>query len=89
MITIDHDTQQRGGEIPAGFYVRPKVSQMTGISVSTLFRWQSEGLFMPQSSVQRGQVKVWLYSESQVEDLLRDPPYQKLGRPPKNKNGAS
>lgn len=49
-------------------------------------RWQASGRYMPQSSTHRGRVKVWLYSEAQVEEMLQDPPYMKQGRPPKTKD---
>lgn len=86
MITINQAESTTKSRAPAGFYLRSDVSRLTDISVSTLIRWQSEGIFMPQSSQMRGTLKTWLYSESQVEDLLLRPPYQKLGRPPKSKD---
>lgn len=79
MITIDQSN-------PTAFYSRSQVSKLTGISARTLMRWQASGRYMPQSSTHRGRVKVWLYSEAQVEEMLQDPPYMKQGRPPKTKD---
>lgn len=86
MISIDHSTEEgqkgvRNG-VPDGFYLRTDVSRMTGISTSTLIRWHKAGHLEPERYQEHGVLRIWLYSESQVEELLTDPPYRKPGRPP-------
>ena len=87
MISIDRST--RGGQkgvrsrIPDGYYLRTDVARLTGVSVSTLIRWHKIGHLEPMKFQDHGAVRVWLYSEAQVEALLQKTPYQKTGRPPK------
>ena len=92
MISIDRST--RGGEkgvrasVPEGFYLRTDVARLTGVSISTLIRWHKAGHLEPERCQMRGSLRVWLYSEAQVETLLQEPPYQKTGRPPKEQEPA-
>lgn len=81
VITIDGSTKGVRNGVPAGYYLRSDVSRLTGISTSTLIRWHKIGHIEPVTSQKRGNMRIWLYSEAQVEALLQDPPYQKLGRP--------
>lgn len=73
--------------IPEGYYLRTDVARLTGVSVSTLIRWHKSGHLEPVRFQDHGSLRVWLYSESQVEDLMRETPYQKTGRPPKEPAG--
>lgn len=87
MTTPSNDEGRKGVQrkIPDGFYTRGEVSKITGISVASLRRWRDTGHVVPVRIKEYGQVTVSLYSSEQVESLLADPPYQKPGRPPKEK----
>lgn len=56
---------------------------MTGVSVSTLTRWQKDGHLVPERFQDYGKVRVWLYTEHQVEEIMMNPPYRPTGRPAK------
>lgn len=68
--------------VPEGYYLRADVARLTGISTSTLIRWHKVGHIEPALFQDHGSVRVWLYSQEQVEALQSDPPYLKTGRPP-------
>lgn len=92
VISIDRST--RGGQkgvranVPEGYYLRTDVARLTGVSVSTLIRWHKIGHLEPDRYQKHGSLRVWLYSEAQVEALLHETPYQKTGRPPKEQEPA-
>lgn len=71
-------------QVPSGAYTRSQASKMIGRSVDTLKRWHKTGLVIPSTSLQAGQLKVWLYTDSDIPKLIHASQTQRPGRKPKN-----
>ena len=56
---------------PKGKYTRRMAAEEIGRSSDTLRRWQREGLCEPSSSMQAGQLTVWLYTKRDLKRLER------------------
>ncbi len=57
-----------GKSVPDGWYTRSDAAVMVGKTVRTLARWMEEDLCHPSSSMQAGQLTIWLYND---EDIAR------------------
>lgn len=71
---------------PKGKYTRRMAAEEIGRSSDTLRRWQREGLCEPSSSMQAGQLTVWLYTKRDLKRLEKIAASQRPGRKPGSKN---
>jgi DNA-binding transcriptional MerR regulator len=70
---------------PKDTYTRNQAALIVERSYDTLRRWQRQGLCVPSQEMTAGKLKVWLYSESDLEQLKYLARTQKPGRVPKKK----
>lgn len=81
-----------GSVVPDGWHTRADAAKKVGRTVSTLKRWQDDGTYLPSGSMTIGpgkggkKVNVWLYSDSDIDAMLRITAKMKPGRKPKNGN---
>lgn len=61
-------------------YTTGEVAGMVGRSFDTIARWRRTGLVMPSDSFMFGSVRVWLYTDDDVERLKELAKVQRPGR---------
>jgi DNA-binding transcriptional MerR regulator len=64
-------------------YTITEAAKKVGRSTDTLRRWQEDGTFSPDDSVQMGKLKVRLYTDADIERLRKIAKAKKPGRPKK------
>lgn len=69
--------------IPDGWHSISKAATLIGRSSDTLRRWIKDDVFVPSGYQVRGQLTIWLYSDSDIEEAMRIARDMKAGRPPK------
>jgi DNA-binding transcriptional MerR regulator len=72
-----------GAKAPDNWYTRSRAARLINRSPDTLKRWHKSGLFIPSGNMSAGKLKVWLYSDSDIQTLKEVAQKQKPGRKPK------
>lgn len=75
--------------IPDGWHTRGDAAKRVGRSRDTLKRWASDGTYAPTGYITRGQLKVWLYSTEDIDNLINIASGKKAGRPKKETDSAT
>ena len=65
-------------------FTTSEAARLVGRSEDTLIRWRKAGVFVPDESnrVRYGSLLVWLYTESDIEDMKQISKTLKPGRKP-------
>lgn len=77
-----------GAITPENMHTRSKAAWLVNRSPDTLKRWHRQGLCVPSGSMQAGQLKVWLYSDTDIHRLKEIAKSQKPGRKKSGGSGA-
>jgi len=67
--------------VPEGYHTRTEAARLTERDRDTLRRWHKTGTFPATHFVQAGKLKVWLYSDEDIEKLRNIAAEMKIGRP--------
>ena len=57
--------------VPDGYYTRQEVANYLEISLFTLIKWHRNNVFIPTHQMQVGQIKVWLFTDEDIQELAR------------------
>lgn len=68
--------------IPDGWYTRAEAAAKIGRHYDRLRAWHRDGTFVPTAYVERGKLRVWLYSEEDIEALKKIVAHKHPGRKP-------
>jgi len=72
-----------GAKTPDSWYTRSRAARLVNRSPDTLKRWHKSGLCIPSGNMSAGKLKVWLYSDGDIQALKEVARNQKPGRKPK------
>lgn len=74
-----------GRVVPDGYHTRSMAAAQVGRSIDTLKRWQETGVYKPTTQMVVGSLRVWLYSDADIELMKEVAAMQRPGKKAKPK----
>lgn len=84
METVESKHQGIGNLAPDGWYTLSQASDLVGRSRETIKRWHSSGTYRATNQMRVGKLRVWVYSDEDIQNMREVAESMQFGRPRKD-----